>query len=160
MRSFLIYSFFIWMSFLATAQAQTQTACWQNEIDPRTDKRFTSQENYNQLLQWWREQEPALPNPFALYRGWNVSKQVSSEAKRELKNDKQMHCYVGCRISQEVSFTTAAYAGWRKEFQDLTDCAVGTRFEIEDYTSTVNGAKVGYRNQGANVCLTHCESSY
>jgi hypothetical protein len=147
--------------FILTAMpwmASAANSCWQNEINPYTNRTFADASAYDEVVESWNAQEPELPWITQLYKGWRVAKVASVEAK-VFKSDKQMHCYVGCRIAQEAGYVTAEYAGWRKEYQDITDCSSNTRFEFEDQAATVLGAEIGDGTQGKNLCINSCPAN-
>jgi hypothetical protein len=129
--------------------------CWRSELNPYTNAKFADENTYAYLLQSWLEDEPELPWITQLYTGWRTAKAASQESKR-FKSDKRMHCYVGCRIAQETNSDVAQYAGWTKEYKDLTDCDINTRFEYDDQDATVLGGAIGDGTQGKNICLNSC----
>jgi hypothetical protein len=47
---------------------------------------------------------------------------------------------VGGEIARITSVDTAIYAGWAKEYQDLTDGLRGTEFSEADFEATRDGA--------------------
>ena len=110
-----------------------QSACFQAEG-------FASEAAWSAQLRDWKNEAPPFPGPLNAWRGYETAKREQDFARNHFRNDKQQHCYVGCRITQDVNFDTSQYAGWEKERRDLTDCNSGTRFEIADYSATVAGA--------------------
>lgn len=128
----------------ATASAKdSKVACWQQES-------YQDKASYNQEVQNWYYSMPIVPDIFTLLRAYNVSKKYRSEALR-LGNDKTAHCFMGCKISEEVNFKSAVYAAWRKEYDDLKDCNSNSHFEIADFNATIDGA------ENPNQCQIYCQ---
>jgi hypothetical protein len=100
----------------------------------------------------WQSREPAHPGMLRLAGAWLVYRRESPIAN-SLKNDKQAHCYIGCRVSQDVGITTAVYLGWLKEQRDLTDCNPRTHFDPKDEIATLRGSELsGGKANCAEVC--------
>lgn len=141
-------------SFGVAAQAQ-ESLCYQSERDPRTDRPFENQEDYDSLTQSWNQRSPGLVNPLNLLKAYSVYKREVARAKK-MGNDKQMHCYLGCRIAQETHLSTVDYVGWLKESRDLSDCNLRSRFEEEDYLATLRGGQYGEANSNPESCERAC----
>ena len=73
-----------------------------------------------------------------------------------VRNDKWLHCVVGSEIARVTSFQVADYVAWFKEFQDLTD----TRFESDDYTASVDGARQTTLERTCEECSQVCEDRW
>ncbi|AGH95086.1 hypothetical protein [Pseudobdellovibrio exovorus] len=132
-------------------------ACWQQENNPVTGKRYSSATEYQAHLNFWAGKMPIIPNPLNLVNGYNLYKSELPKM-RGLSNDKVKHCYAGCRIAQETSQNTANYMGWYKERQDLIDCNPNTRFEHQDYIATAYGAKI--KTNSSADCVHTCEQAW
>lgn len=135
------------------------SACYTGEVDPKTNRVFTSVEEYNSTLQEWRALAPQSPHILILARAYAV---YASEKKNALAigNDKQAHCYIGCRISQETTYRVAEFVGWLKEDRDIKDCRKQSHFDPADYTATVEGAQLGQSQPDATACLQSCKLNY
>jgi hypothetical protein len=123
-------------------------------------ERFASYDDWSRAVNDWNSRRPPFPNPLYAYKGYQVAKAEGRFARDHFKSDKQMHCYVGCRIAQETDFTTAQFAAWEKERRDLTDCSSDSHFEEMDYTVTVWGAHLGVASSSSSECLSTCERSF
>lgn len=132
-------------------------ACWQQEVNPQTKQRYTSQQQYQTHLNQWNARMPIIPNPLNLLNAYNLYKSELPNLKN-LSNDKVKHCYIGCRVAQATSQNTANYMGWYKELQDLTDCKPNTHFENQDYIATVQGARI--QTKSKSVCVSACEQTW
>jgi hypothetical protein len=135
------------------SSAIPQQACFEAE-------RFASYDDWARAVNDWNSRRPPLPNPLQAWKGYQVAKTEDPFARSHFKSDKQMHCYVGCRIAQETDFTTAQFAAWEKERRDLTDCNSESHFEDMDYTVTVWGAHLGIATSSSSECLSTCERSF
>lgn len=133
--------------------------CFTQEENPVTTKIYTSAEEYNSAVQEWKFREPRNPGIISLARAYAV---YSSEkdAAAKISHDKLAHCYMGCRISQEVNFRTAEYVGWLKEDKDIKDCNKNTHFDESDFDATVDGAQRGQSAVDAEACMTSCKLKY
>lgn len=123
------------------AEAAPQAAL-QCEIDP-------------ELSREWKSLEPARPNMIALWLGWNTAKEERPKAL-SLGDDKAAHCYLGCRIAQDAGEKAALYAGWYKEWTDLTDCNSRTAFDPEDEIATKEGALAAREFRRPEDCVQFC----
>ena len=94
----------------------------------------------------------------ALMKAYNVYTKEKKIAD-SLKNDKKAHCYMGCRIAQEVNFKTAEYVGWMKEDQDIRDCKASTHFDEADFVATVKGAELAQSALDGKACFSSCQKS-
>jgi len=130
-----------------------QQACFEAE-------RFASYDDWARTVRDWNSRRPPLPNPIHAIEALRLVKKEQAFARRRFKNDKQMHCYVGCRIAQDTDFTTAQFAAWEKERRDLTDCNGDSHFEDMDYTVTVWGAHLGVASASAAERISTCERSF
>ncbi|UOF01710.1 hypothetical protein [Bdellovibrio reynosensis] len=141
--------------------ASAADLCFKSENNPRTGEVFQTQADYDDELSLWNQKHPGMPNPFSLMKAYSLySSEKDLANKLKKKSDKLAHCYVGCRISQEISKRTADYVGWYKEEKDLKDCHHGTRFDEQDYIATVRGADLGETQQDAKGCLDSCTQIY
>jgi hypothetical protein len=154
--------FLTFILFLITSSAfAADKSCYKQEFNPDTLKVFSHVEDYNSALQDWQAREPQHPGlvklaaAYAIYR----SEKQSNEALARIK-DKRAHCYVGCRISQELDYRTAEYVGWYKEIKDIKDCNPESHFDPADFDATIDGAHMGQSQVGAAACLQACEQKY
>ncbi len=110
-------------------------------------------------IQKWMSIQPPMPSFFDLYKAKKI---IDAEQKTALKlgNDKRAHCYLGCRISDDIDYQTADYVGWQKEFNDATDCNPNTRFDKADYVATLVGAKKSKQKNIKSSCATYCKKKY
>ncbi|MBX3017354.1 MAG: hypothetical protein KF767_05655 [Bdellovibrionaceae bacterium] len=122
-----------------------EPACYQNEIDPATRKLYRDEAPYQADLEALLASEPTRPGMYTLYRAYNLSKAETPNANA-LKNDKRAHCYIGCRLANDISVEAAEYAAWYKEHRDLTDCQKASRFEPQDILATQVGIRLGEQN--------------
>lgn len=139
---------------LFSGSAFAQQACFENEKNVITKKMFTEEE-WNIALKEWDAQEPKDPGILKLFFAWNVYNKELPTANK-FKGDKRKHCYMGCRIAQDVSYETAVYVAWYKEKEDLTDCKVNSNFEHRDYEITIEGADLAHQGKGASYCFDEC----
>ncbi len=128
-------------------------ACFESE-------RFLSHDEWAASVREWNTRRPPLPNPVHAIEALRLVRKEQAFARGRFKNDKQMHCYVGCRIAQDTDFTTSQFAAWEKERRDLTDCNGDSHFEELDYTVTVWGAHLGVASTSSAECITTCERSF
>lgn len=144
---------------MMTSVAGAAEACFTQEFNPATNKPFASQEDYNSALQEWEFRAPTNPGIFALARAYSVYNKEKTTAQ-QITYDKRAHCYVGCRISQEVDFRTAEYVGWLKEDRDIKDCNKNSHFDPADFDATVAGAQLGQSQVDAAGCMAACKQNY
>lgn len=137
-------------SALRAEPIQPQHACYEAEG-------FTSSSKWREKTKHWDQERPASPSLWESYQAYLVAKKERPFAQEHFQNDKQMHCYIGCRIAQDISLKAAKFAGWAKERRDLTDCDSGTHFEELDYWVTVRGAELGTAFPSASECIRWCE---
>jgi len=154
----LIASSFLVLSLLSSS-AFAAAECYTQEFNPQTNKPFTSVAEYNSARKEWQAKAPESPNMFSLAKAYAI---YTSEKNAALKigNDKNAHCYIGCRISQEASYRVAEYVGWLKEDRDLKDCNPNTHFDESDYEATTTGAHLGESQVDADGCAAVCKLSY
>lgn len=146
--------FFALAILFASQAVFAQDACYITEKNVSTDLFFTEPE-WTMALEQWNAQEPADPGLLQLFFAWKVYNDELPTANT-LKGDKRKHCYIGCRIAQDVAFDTSVYVAWHKEKQDLTDCEKGTFFEQRDYETTVHGAELSKQSSDPQFCLDEC----
>ena len=133
--------------------SRLSSSCWSTEG-------FSSEVSYQtQISQWKREAIP-FPGPFDAMTAYRVYKNEAAFALEHFKNDKKVHCYMGCRITQDANFETAQWAGWEKEKRDLEDCNPNTHFEVLDYTVTVTGAHLGLKSNRRDDCTRACDQDF
>lgn len=137
-----------------SSTAFAQDACFEKEKNVLTKKIFTEKE-WTTALDDWNAQEPTDPGILQLLFAWKVYNDELPTANK-FKGDKRKHCYIGCRISQDVAFETAVYVAWYKEKEDLTDCAKGTLFELRDHDVTLQGAELGKQSTDPQFCFDEC----
>ncbi|MGE0529279.1 MAG: hypothetical protein AB7G93_13920 [Bdellovibrionales bacterium] len=144
------------------ALAERLDTCYRSEVDPNTRRR------YQNIAQWESDRNdlwanaPARPYPWSLLWGHRVAEQESPRA-RKLGSDKRQHCYVGCRIANDVGYDVAVYAAYYKEEQDLLDCDPKSYFEPKDIEATVIGADLAVINPGgadAKYCSRQCRKKF
>ncbi len=128
--------------------------CWKKEIDPTTEKIYSSEQAWQFHVDYWQKKNKIIPNPFQLARAYGLYKSNKKTAT-QLKNDKMAHCYMGCRIAQDVDFRTAKYLAWLKEEKDITDCNPNSHFEAKDYEATLIGARIPKGNYPN--CIQQCK---
>ena len=63
----------------------------------------------------------------------------SAEAIIRFDNDKAQHFWVGWRLGQQFGPGMAAYIGWYKEWEDLTDLDIDSKFDYRDHEATKRG---------------------
>lgn len=145
------------ITIMFSVSANAQSACYETEKNVTTKKMFTEDE-WNTALMNWDTQEPTDPGIIALYGAWTVYKTALSEIKgnKKFNGDKRKHCYVGCRIAQDVDEVTATYVAWYKEKKDLTDCVEGSYFELRDHEATLLGIKLAEKSKDPQYCLDEC----
>lgn len=138
----------------AHADVYSKEACWLAEG-------FESDAVYQQTLSQWKATQPPHPGYYDLYQSWNTYRFEMDTRVPNLptitRSDKSLHCYIGCRISQDVNEPSGVYTGWLKEKRDLTDCDSGTHFEIIDSTVTTWGAAWGRNSDDPGICVENCE---
>jgi len=145
---------FILLSVSFTSSAFAQNACYDNETNVKTKKAY-SEDQWNMEIADWGTQEPKDPGVINLFAAWKVYKNKAATVKK-IKGDKRKHCYMGCRIAQDVSLETAIYVAWLKENDDLTDCEKSTLFEHRDFEVTVEGAELSKESSDKQHCLDEC----
>ena len=103
---------------------------------------FPSLEAWQLQVGDWLQREPPSPGPLASLEGSQVGLRVSRQLNQlpDIQNDKWKHCVVGGEIARVSSVETAIYAGWVKEYRDLTDGSRGTEFNENDFEATRDGA--------------------
>lgn len=150
----LVFSFTVMASAAGAAEA-----CFTQEFNPTTNKVFASQADYDAALSDWQFRAPTSPGLFSLARAYAVYNKEKATAQ-QITNDKRAHCYVGCRISQDVDFRTAEYVGWLKEDRDIKDCNKGSHFDAADFDATVVGAQLGQSQMDATGCMAACKQNF
>ncbi|MCC6138541.1 MAG: hypothetical protein IT287_07900, partial [Bdellovibrionaceae bacterium] len=116
-----------------------------------------TEEAWNATLEDWNSLEPLDPGFLQLFYAWDLyNKEEAIVAK--IKGDKRKHCYMGCRIAQQVSLDTAIYVAWYKEKKDLTDCKANTYFEVRDHEVTLQGAELGQVSAEPQYCMDECNA--
>lgn len=112
-----------------------------------------------QQFEEWKAIKPRTPGVALLLKAKKIV-DVEKDYSLQLGTDKTAHCYLGCRISEDVTFEVAKFSAWQKEYNDATDCNSNTYFDISDYEATLVGAEYGaqvnprIRNQCASYCKT------
>jgi uncharacterized protein YozE (UPF0346 family) len=154
----LFASSFIFLSLLSTS-AMAANECFTQEINPKTNKAYTSAADYIQDRSDWAAKAPESPNMFSLAKAYAIYKS-EKEASLKIGNDKHAHCYMGCRISQGTSYRVAEYVGWLKEDRDIKDCNKNSHFDEADYEATTTGAHLGESQVDAEGCVALCKLSY
>lgn len=103
---------------------------------------FTSASAWSQKLEEWEEARPGLPDPINGANGAMAASRLSKQLDddQQFRNDKWKHCLVGAEILTSADIDTARYAGWLKEYEDLTDGVESSTFNETDYLATVDGA--------------------
>lgn len=147
------------LCFSATTSWAQAKACYEQEYNMKTRKVFSSQSEYDDAVREWQDRHPGGASPISLWRAYNIYKKEQQKALR-LGNDKRAHCYVGCRIAQEIDLHTADYVGWYKEERDLSDCNIKSHFDEVDYVATLKGAEVGEQQRDAATCERACKQLY
>lgn len=145
--------------FLLTTQAFAEGECYTQEINPHTKKVYVSKEQYDMHKQEWTTIAPESPGLFALAKAYRIYSREKDFANK-LRNDKRAHCYIGCRLSQEMDYRVAEYVGWLKEDRDIKDCNKATHFDSADYKATRSGATFGESQPDAKGCVAVCKANY
>lgn len=128
---------FIFLIFFLVAQVFAAQACL--EIS-------------EQQLQEWTAMKPKTPGLTFLLKAKKIVDAEQAYALT-LGNDKTAHCYLGCRIGEDVNFETAHFFAWKKEYSDATDCDANTHFDVADYEATIIGAQASFK-----PCDRYCKS--
>ncbi|HEU0020124.1 MAG TPA: hypothetical protein VFR55_00395 [Dehalococcoidia bacterium] len=104
---------------------------------------FGSASAWSQKLEEWEEMRPSLPDPINGANGALVATRLSKKLEEggTIRNDKWKHCVLGAEIAASADVDTAKYAGWLREYEDLTDGDKTTSFNEIDYQATVDGAE-------------------
>ena len=144
---------------LMSAQAFAESECYTQEINPCTNKVYASLEQYNTDKQEWASIAPESPGLFALAKAYGIYSREKDFANK-LRNDKRAHCYIGCRLSQEMNYRVAEYVGWLKEDRDIKDCNKSTHFDPADYKATRAGATFGESQTDAAGCVAVCKRNF
>lgn len=131
--------------------------CWKKEYNPVSNKKYKSQTPYEADLKSWQSKKPSEPNLLNLAKAYSTFQDEKQNAEKLLR-DKIKHCYLGCRIANDTDYATADYVAWLKEYKDLTDCELGTRYEPRDYTATLDGAK--HPGKNFDECSKYCKDSW
>ena len=104
---------------------------------------FSSPGEWSALVEEWESRRPGRPGPARAAKGakagLNVSKQLDQD--KTIRNDKWKHCVLGAEIAEATSTRVGVYAGWLKEYQDLTDGDSGSGFDEVDFEATADGAR-------------------
>lgn len=158
-----IFTFALAVLAFATSVSAQETECYQQEIDPQT------KQIYQNRAQWeadrsslWDDRAPVIYSPFRLQRGYSVARAESRNAQK-MGYDKGKHCYVGCRVANDVDYEVAVYAGYYKEDKDLLDCKPSTHFDLTDLAATIAGADFALSNPGradADFCKQQCRQAF
>lgn len=144
---------------LSVTAAHAANTCWQSEENPFTKTPYTSIQEWNHDVEYWQLKKPAMAHPISLIRAYNVYR-AEQKAALGFKNDKETHCFYGCRISQTVDYRTAEYVAWLKEDRDLKDCKLSTHFELADFEATLKGADLGGRLNSREECAASCSKEF
>ena len=99
---------------LASSSALAAPQCWKAEG-------FSSEASFEKQRQDWRAEAVPAPAPWHMLTAYNVFKHERAFALSRFKSDKQVHCYMGCRIAQDANFQAAQWAGWKKEDKDINE---------------------------------------
>jgi len=145
----------------AAAAAESVGACYENEIDPQTKQIYQNEAQWKADREGLWAKAPSSPNFYRLKLGYDVSVEESKNS-RGIGSDKRKHCYVGCRIANEVGHDVAVYAGYYKEDKDLLDCNPKTNFDLKDIEATVLGADIALKNPDkadGEYCRTECRAA-
>ena len=131
-------------------------------VESYKGRRFESADEWSEKVAEWEERRPESPGILDRVRGALVGLRVSTRLNQdaEIRNDKWKHCVIGSEIALAINLSTAEFAAWSKEFQDLTDGRPGTSFEEEDYEATVDGARQAIEEDGCKECLAVCEERW
>ena len=135
------FAFFVFSSFSLTAFAEIEP-CWRLEINPRTEEKYNSVSDWNRAMWDWERASPLKPSPAQLFAASKIYFAYNGQVTN-WNFDKAAHCFLGCKMSQEISFQAAQYTAWFKEFGDLRDCNEHTHFGQADYNATIQGAALG-----------------
>ena len=140
--------------FMAQGAFASSLSCAASEKNALTNRIFSVDE-YREVLGEWEDAEPAAPGLLRLFRAYNL---YQSEKPRvdKIRGDKAKHCFLGCRMAEEIDLKTAIYVAWYKEQKDLTDCNSKTLFEHADYDATVIGAETAMASPEVSDCYQVC----
>ena len=133
--------------------AYASEECWRAEG-------FASLDAFQQQQRDWSRENIPLPAPWNIVAAYQIYKTEQADVRKSFRNDKQMHCYMGCRIAQDVNFVTAQWAAWKKEERDLNDCNSETHFETLDYQVTVIGAHYAVTAKTKEDCRDPCIQNF
>jgi len=139
---------------LQTQASIADHSCASSEINVSTWARFTPVD-YQDALEYWRGEEPESPGLLQLFWGYRLYNQEKPNVEK-IRNDKDRHCYLGCRLAEEVSYDLAVYVAWYKEDRDLRDCNPGTKFEQADFDYTIEGANAAAEASASIDCWQLC----
>ena len=145
----------IFLSILVLGAPVWAADCFLSEINPHTKKIYASEKVYSADIEKWQTKMPENPGMPALVQAYAIYSKEKPAADA-LKSDKKAHCFIGCRISQELDFKVASYVGWFKEDQDVRDCNKKTHFDPADFIATLKGAQAGQSATDAKACLSAC----
>lgn len=132
----------------------SQLSCAASEKNAETNNLFTTFE-YQETLKYWESEEPAAPGLLRLFRAYNLYQNEKSKVAK-IRGDKKKHCYLGCRMAEDIDLKTSVYVAWYKEQKDLTDCNSRTLFEVADFDATVEGAEKALRSNSSQSCFDIC----
>lgn len=109
----------------------------------------------------WKAIKPLTPGLALLLKAKKIV-DAEQDYALQLGTDKTAHCYLGCRISENVNFETAKFSAWQKEYNDATDCNPNTYFDVSDYDATIVGAIFGSqpKQKLRNKCASYCQDVY
>lgn len=142
----------LFLSLISISSLANESICWKSEINPTSQKVYTSSSSYQNHLNQWKLNKPKVPNLFYMGLAY-MTYEKEKKTSLSLGSDKQAHCYMGCRIAQETNYSTALYVGWYKEHKDLLDCQKPTHFEPLDFEATKLGAQAATNNIN---CIEFC----
>lgn len=132
--------------------------CYLHEIDPQTKRVYQNE------AQWKADQDklwaaaPPSPSLYRLKKGYDVAISESG-ISRGIGSDKRKHCYVGCRIANDVGHDVAVFAAYYKENKDLLDCNSKTHYDLADIPATVRGADLAMASKSPadkDYCWKEC----
>lgn len=121
---------------------------------PWINEGFSDPNDYYNTITDWENKDPGFPGLYDAYQGNKIGKKITKQWAKKTKNDKWLHCYVGCEIAHQVNPETAKYAAWWKEKKDLTDGCSNTHFDKSDYDATEFGSNI------TGDCQKECENKY
>jgi len=159
MKTSLLFKITAGLLLMTSLAAAAPVACHTQEINPGTLEPYSTAQAYNAVVKNWQSRQPDHPGMISLGKAFAVYRSEKATLNK-MRNDKQAHCYAGCRISQEVNYRTAEYVAWLKEDRDVKDCKKTSHFDNLDFIATVDGAQLGQSAVDDIACMAGCKARH